>query len=218
MAYKGMSIRKAIRLINSDRMFLPAIQRKYVWDENRIIKLFDSIMLDYPIGTFLFWEVNKNMANNMNYSFYKFINNYHERDNFVNPIVATPIEMEFDTFFSVLDGQQRLTSLYIALQGSLSLKKYKAWAINDDAYIKKELYFNIEKEPIKNNEEECEDDENANSLTYEFKFLTEDETNKENKWFKVKDILKYDNFEDLIVFFTKRKLSCYSIQKLIKII
>lgn len=203
MAYKGMSIRKAIRLINSDRMFLPAIQRKYVWDENRIIKLFDSIMLDYPIGTFLFWEVNKNMANNMNYSFYKFINNYHERDNFVNPIVATPIEMEFDTFFSVLDGQQRLTSLYIALQGSLSLKKYKAWAINDDAYIKKELYFNIEKEPINNNEEECEDDENANSLTYEFKFLTEDETNKENKWFKVKDILKYDNFEDLIVFLQK---------------
>ena len=70
MAYKGMSIRKVIRLINSDRMFLPAIQRKYVWDENRIIKLFDSIMLGYPIGTFLFWEVNKNTANNMNYSFY----------------------------------------------------------------------------------------------------------------------------------------------------
>ena len=200
MAYKGMSIRKVIRLINSDRMFLPAIQRKYVWDENRIIKLFDSIMLGYPIGTFLFWEVNKNTANNMNYSFYKFINNYHERDNFVNPLVAMPIEMEHDTFFSVLDGQQRLTSLYIALQGSLSLKKYKAWATNDDAYIKKELYFNIEKEPIYNDEEEVEEDENANSLTYEFKFLTEDEALKDKRWFKVKNILKYETLTDLVVF------------------
>ena len=200
MAYKGMSIRKVIRLINSDRMFLPAIQRKYVWDENRIIKLFDSIMLGYPIGTFLFWEVNKNTANNMNYSFYKFINNYHERDNFVNPLVAMPIEMEHDTFFSVLDGQQRLTSLYIALQGSLSLKKYKAWATNDDAYIKKELYFNIEKEPIYNDEEEIEEDENANSLTYEFKFLTEDEALKDKRWFKVKNILKYETWPDLKIF------------------
>lgn len=200
MAYKGMSIRKVIRLINSDKMFLPAIQRKYVWDENRIIKLFDSIMLGYPIGTFLFWEINKNTANNMNYSFYKFINNYHERDNFVNPLVAMPIEMEYDTFFSVLDGQQRLTSLYIALQGSLSLKKYKAWATNDDAYIKKELYFNIEKEPIYNDEEEIEEDENANSLTYEFKFLTEDEALKDKRWFKVKNILKYETLTDLVVF------------------
>lgn len=200
MAYKVMSIRKVIRLINSDRMFLPAIQRKYVWDENRIIKLFDSIMLGYPIGTFLFWEVNKNTAKNMNYSFYKFINNYHERDNFVNPLVAMPIEMEHDTFFSVLDGQQRLTSLYIALQGSLSLKKYKAWTTNDDAYIKKELYFNIEKEPVYNDEEEIEEDENANSLTYEFKFLTEDEALKDKRWFKVKNILKYETLTDLVVF------------------
>ena len=200
MAYKGISIRKVIRLINSDRMFLPAIQRKYVWDEKRIVKLFDSIMLDYPIGTFLFWEVDKNIANDMNYSFYKFINNYHERDNFVNPLVAMPIEMENDTFFSVLDGQQRITSLYIALQGSLALKKYKAWASNDDAYIKKELYFNIEKEPVCNDEEECEEDENANSLTYEFKFLTEEEALKDKKWFKVKNILKFEKLPDLIVF------------------
>lgn len=221
MAYKGMSIRKVIQLINSNRMFLPAIQRKYVWDENRIIKLFDSIMLGYPIGTFLFWEVNKNTANNMNYSFYKFIDNYHERDNFVNTLVAMPIEMEYDTFFSVLDGQQRLTSLYIALQGSLSLKKYKAWATNDDAYIKKELYFNIEKEPIYNDEEEIEEDENANSLTYEFKFLTEDEALKDKRWFKVKNIINYKTSPDIKNFLKNGNypIVAYSnLKKLIKVL
>ena len=40
--------------IENGKLFLPAIQRKFVWNEEQITKLFDSLMRGYPIGTFLF--------------------------------------------------------------------------------------------------------------------------------------------------------------------
>ncbi|WP_257575219.1 DUF262 domain-containing protein [Vibrio parahaemolyticus] len=49
----------------------PAIQRKFVWREEKICTLFDSIMRDYPIGTFLFWELDQGNAND--YTFYEFL-------------------------------------------------------------------------------------------------------------------------------------------------
>lgn len=53
MAYEKKSIRTIIDDINRRRIYLPAIQRKYVWGDNQITRLMDSIMLGYPIGTFL---------------------------------------------------------------------------------------------------------------------------------------------------------------------
>ncbi len=45
------------------RYFLPDIQREYVWlkkaDEKKIEQLFDSILRGYPIGSFLFWKLQK---------------------------------------------------------------------------------------------------------------------------------------------------------------
>jgi hypothetical protein len=37
---------------------MPAFQRQYVWSMEQIEKLWDSILLDYPIATFLFWHVD----------------------------------------------------------------------------------------------------------------------------------------------------------------
>ena len=59
MAYEKKSIRAILDDVNCRRVYLPAIQRKYVWGDNQITKLMDSIMLGYPIGTFLFWKVKK---------------------------------------------------------------------------------------------------------------------------------------------------------------
>lgn len=56
MAYEKKSIRAIIDDVNSRRVYLPAIQRKYVWGNSQITRLMDSIMLGYPIGTFLFLE------------------------------------------------------------------------------------------------------------------------------------------------------------------
>ncbi len=190
MAYEKKSIRAIIDDINSRRVYLPAIQRKYVWDDSQITRLMDSIMLGYPIGTFLFWKVKKTIVNQKDYSMYEFIKDYHERDMFKNLSAPQPFTVgnADETIWAVLDGQQRLTSLYIALQGSISRKlPNKRWK-NDDAFPKKELYFDL-------HSEKTDDD-----ISYEFRFLTAEEAakNKEDKlWYLVKDILKY-SAEDLL--------------------
>lgn len=100
-----------------------------------------------------------------------------------------PVGSGDETIWAVLDGQQRLTSLYIALQESMSRKlPNKRWK-NDDAFPKKELYFDLHSEKT--------DDED---ISYEFRFLTAEEAakNKDDKlWYLVKDILKY-SAEDLL--------------------
>ena len=63
MAYEKKSIRAIIGDVNSRRIYLPAIQRKFVWEDSQITRLMDSIMLGYPIGTFLFWKVKKTVVN-----------------------------------------------------------------------------------------------------------------------------------------------------------
>lgn len=191
MAYEKKSIRDVIEDINSRKIYLPAIQRKYVWGDDQIVRLMDSIMLGYPIGTFLFWKVKKTVINQKEYSMYEFIKDYHDRDMYKNPSAPQPfpIGSPDETIWAVLDGQQRLTSLYIALQGSMSRKlPNKRWK-NDDAFPKKELYFDL-------HSERTDDDD----ISYEFKFLTKEdaENHKDEKlWFLVKDILKY-SAEDLV--------------------
>ena len=90
MAYEKKSIRAIIDDVNSRRVYLPAIQRKYVWGDSQITRLMDSIMLGYPIGTFLFWKVKKTIVNQKEYSMYEFIKDYHDRDMYKNPAAAQP--------------------------------------------------------------------------------------------------------------------------------
>ena len=145
MAYEKKSVRSVIGDINSRKIYLPAIQRKYVWDDDQITRLMDSIMLGYPIGTFLFWKVKKTVINKKEYSMYEFIKDFHERDLYKNPPAPQPFPIGSDeeTIWAILDGQQRLTSMYIALQGSVSRKlPNKRWK-NNDAFPQKELFFNL---------------------------------------------------------------------------
>ena len=76
MAYQApISIKQAVERINRQEYILPAIQREFVWTREQMIRLLDSIMKDYPIGSFLFWKVKS--ENKSNYQFYEFIRNYH---------------------------------------------------------------------------------------------------------------------------------------------
>lgn len=191
MGYEKKSINSIILGINSGKIFLPAIQRKYLWDDERITKLMDSIMRGYPIGTFLFWNVKKSIIREKEYSLYEFIRNFHERDNKENAPAPRPFPAGSDeeTIWAVLDGQQRLTSLYIALQGTMSRKVPRKHWRNDDAFQSKQLYFDLHSK--RNYDEE---------IKYEFKFLTDDEAEnpKEDQlWYLVKDILQYSQ-KDLV--------------------
>ncbi len=141
MSYEKKTIIATINDINDGKMFLPAIQRKFVWtNEDKITRLMDSIMCGYPIGTFLYWKVTGKIVNDGGYSLYKFVYDYTEM-NGDNEAAPRPIIPEEKEVFAVLDGQQRLTSLCIALQGSLALHKKRG---PKPANIpKKELYFNV---------------------------------------------------------------------------
>lgn len=56
MSYRSESIQITVGRLNS-QYFLPAIQREFVWKQEQIVQLFDSILRGYPISSFLFWEL-----------------------------------------------------------------------------------------------------------------------------------------------------------------
>lgn len=195
-----ITIAEAVDKIDKREYLLPAIQREFVWSSEKIEWLFDSIMKGYPISSFLFWEVQQD--NISNYRFYNFINEYRERYKTHNEEFNT---LGVNSFKAILDGQQRLTSLYIGLKGSYAYKGYrKRWENTEDSIPTRHLYLNISRK-LENEEDGRE---------YEFKFLPKSETKEKevyadsnkNYWFKVGKILNYkgekgqelfDNFLDL---------------------
>ena len=108
-----LTINEVIAKIHTKKYLLPSIQREFVWDTNQIIMLFDSLMRDYPINAFLFWEVGKENLNE--FMFYEFLRDYHQMKNYHNEKADLKGN---ESIIAVLDGQQRLTSLYIGLKGS----------------------------------------------------------------------------------------------------
>lgn len=135
-----ITVRQAIDRIHRREYVLPAIQREFVWKPEQIIGLFDSLLRGFPIGSFLFWKVEPERRGD--YQFYNFLQNYHERDLRHNPKADLSGE---GSVIATLDGQQRLTSLYIGLRGSYALKKPYARRTNDAAFIPKRLYLNLDR-------------------------------------------------------------------------
>ena len=113
--YGRITIYDALESIVENKFILPAIQRKFVWKSEQIETLFDSIMRGYPINTFMFWEVKDNTIKN-GYKFYGFLKNYREYFKDENPEVS--IKGSKKDYYAIIDGQQRLTSLYIGLRGT----------------------------------------------------------------------------------------------------
>ncbi|PHH96662.1 DUF262 domain-containing HNH endonuclease family protein [Fusobacterium nucleatum] len=171
-----ITIKGALDKIQENKYLLPAIQREFVWKSWQIEKLFDSLINDYPIGSFLFWEVKEPK----NYKFYEFIKKYHQKETNHNQEICLTDDKEV---IAVLDGQQRLTALYIGLLGTYTEKlPYYCWD-NSKAFPDKYLCINL----LDKIEEEVDD-----INKYEFKFCTKKEIEKkDNKifWFKVGNIL-----------------------------
>ena len=113
-----ITISEVIENIDNNRYLLPSIQREFEWEHTKIEWLFDSIMRNYPISSFLFWRVEGKTKGS--YKFYKFLNSFREEFKTHNEEIPTN---GLNDFTVVLDGQQRLTSLYIGLKGSYAYKK-----------------------------------------------------------------------------------------------
>jgi len=126
-----VTVEHVLSEINSGKYLLPAIQREFVWDPDRILALVDSLMRGYPIGSFLLWEVKPESTKT--FTFYNFITHFHEKD---APYATTATVPVGRGLTAVLDGQQRLTSLNIAFYGSHAQKEKGAWSSNLSAYPK----------------------------------------------------------------------------------
>jgi hypothetical protein len=170
----------AIEEIRQGRYVLPAIQRSFVWDYEQIELLFDSLLQGYPLGQLLLWRLELDPTKE--YALYQFLRDFHRRDSTQNP-PAKPRDREV---MVVLDGQQRLTALYIGLLGSFTTKWKWMRADNPDAWSKMNLYLNLEG-PLLVDEEESR-------RRFDFRFLGTDELKDESgkHWFRVGQILDMD--------------------------
>lgn len=89
------NLNSLIQNIDLGTIGLPDIQRPFVWKDTKVRDLFDSLYKGYPVGYFLFWE-------NANIDGVKGI--------------GTDVKQKFANLL-IVDGQQRLTSLYAVLKG-----------------------------------------------------------------------------------------------------
>ncbi len=190
-----ITIGDAIAHIESRDFLLPAIQRKFVWSSEQIEVLFDSIMRDYPINSFMMWNITSDKAKN-EYKFYEFLKEYKYFFQEENPFFNTK---GFHDFLAIIDGQQRLTSLYIGLKGTYAYKMPRKWLKNnEDCLPTRKLYINL-------SSKRAEDDERK--MVYDFKFLTTDDFNKlslSEDLFLINDIYLYKDPDALEEYMSKQ--------------
>lgn len=183
--YLSCTIKDLVRDVNRGKIILPAMQRSFVWPEQKIYHLFDSLMRDFPIGTCLFWEIDNTIFNQ--YAFNQFITVVDEQKQKMQR--GEPAKVGLTDYTAVLDGQQRITSLCVGVSGKwrthVKGRKYD----DPTSYYDRYLCLNILHTPIE------EEDK------YPFQFVDEsnigkvidDETDSNKKyWMKVSDVLADD--------------------------
>lgn len=178
-------------------IFLPEIQRQFVWDQNAIIELMESIILDYPIGCFIFWKVDKKTINEEKPNLYEFSYDYDPR---VDQKVVNYSILNNKPNYIVLDGQQRITSLFIAFKGSYIYKRKYKKRNNDSSYIDTFLYFNLNY---------SENDEDQKMFCFK--------ENDEEGFYKIKNIIDFDSEKLLEKDLKNKKLNNKSIEYLVKL-
>ena len=177
MEYISIRASDIIRQINRD-LFLPAIQREFVWGTNRVERLFDSIMADFPIGSFLYWRLEQERKDE--WPVYEFIRDFDEKSPH-NPLANMAGIMKDVTL--VLDGQQRITSLYVGLKGTYRYFHYR--------WRKTKLYLNLLKLPVPN-----EDSPEEPTYGFAFREGAEPTGNEPQLWYLVGKILDFEDAED----------------------
>lgn len=187
MSYQTpITIREVIDQMDRRRFLLPAIQRELVWSTEQIEVFFDSLMQDYPIGTFLFWDIeDRNLM--QEYKYYEFIRKYHVKESAHNPVANVN---GFNSITAVLDGQQRLSSLFIGIKGTFAYKLPRMRWDNPLAFPERQLYLNILSSAPDS------DESNNEGVEYNFKFLTipqlQSANNSTHYWFPVTNILNFN--------------------------
>ncbi|MDY0966399.1 DUF262 domain-containing protein [Sphingomonas sp. CFBP9021] len=183
-----MTIAEAQRRVNHS-LYLPAIQRPYVWKTDQIIGLFDSLMQGYPISSFLFWAVEP--QNRREWSIYRFEEAYRQGEPWNQKVEPDGRDVIF-----VLDGQQRLTSLLIGLSGSYTLREKYGRRNKSTSFRAHHLYLDLFKDPG-----EIGEDDEVTANRYRLKFSDAiPRSDHKQLWIKIGDILDLKHAERLAAY------------------
>ena len=189
--YESITIKDAMHNIATNKYLLPAIQRKYVWSTYQVERLFDSIMRGYPINSFMLWEISDDRIK-QDYKFYSFIKDYCQYFHETNPDAST--RLLGNDFFAVIDGQQRLASLYIGLDGTYRYKKPNKWWIDcEENMPTRRLYLDLSEQMTSDTDD---------GMMYRFSFLSQEdldryEENSNANWFRVGKVLDFNDLTDV---------------------
>ncbi|MET4273464.1 MULTISPECIES: DUF262 domain-containing protein [unclassified Bradyrhizobium] len=107
---EGLTIREIVDQVLRGQIRIPAFQRGFVWEPDRVAYLMDSIYKMYPFGSLLFWRTREKL---------KF-----ERD--LGPFVLPEPKADYPVDY-VLDGQQRVTSIFGVFQNDLKMENKNSW-------------------------------------------------------------------------------------------
>lgn len=118
MEYQSYSIRKLLDSVSSGSVRIPAFQRGFVWGMDRVAYLMDSIYKNYPFGSLLLWRTKYKLA----------VERKLGQFELPKPTEDYPIDY-------VLDGQQRLTSIFSVFQTELEPTSEGGWL---------QIYFDFE--------------------------------------------------------------------------
>ncbi len=113
-----MKISTILDKIDEKQLFIPAFQREYVWKREDAKQLIDSLIKEYPVGTMLTWETSN------------------------PPELKGPHKYNVNqgAIRVLLDGQQRITTLYMLIRNQIPPYYHATEIINDT----RNLYTNLE--------------------------------------------------------------------------
>lgn len=150
---------------------IPQFQRQFVWSKEQSATLIDSILKGYPIGTFIMWKSKEVLRSLRNIGH-----------------IDLPEIPEGDFVYYVLDGQQRMTSIFASLRGAIITREDGKREDFSEIYI--DLTANEDEQIV----------------------ITSIEGRNENSYIKLTEILNGDIF-DLVIKYDKdaiKKISTYS--------
>lgn len=113
-----MKISELLDGISNQDLVLPEFQRQYVWSKEQAKRLMVSLIKEYPVGSLLFWKTNTPPE--------------------LKNIDKQPTRL--GTVQVILDGQQRLTTLYLLMRGNIPPYYHE----HEITYDPRDLYFNLD--------------------------------------------------------------------------
>ena len=122
------NLSELLKTVGNGKSQLPDFQRSWVWDDMRICKLIESLTSDFPMGAAMFLDYSADTGIKFKYRLFEGVDKQYES--------VVPDSL-------VLDGQQRLTTLYQVFMSKNPV--VTRMDTDKDSTIKRYYYIDIEK-------------------------------------------------------------------------